>query len=152
MSDIQIEGLDRLLTKLDRISSLRVLAPPMAQSLSRLNSFMDDYPPERKRSQPFKSDKQRRFFFAALRDGRIVVPYHRTGLLGRTWQMRVQITAQQVIGVLSNDTPYGPFVQAPPPTQAAYHQGNWRTTDDAVQKLGPVIVQTFKRAIEEALR
>lgn len=31
---------------------------------------------------PFASDKQRRFFFAALRDGIIQVPYHRRGKSG----------------------------------------------------------------------
>lgn len=152
MANIEIEGLDRLLTKLDRITAIRVLAPPMVRSLARLNTYMAKYPKARQQKQPFKSDKQRRFFFAALKDGRIVVPYRRTGLLGRSWTMNVQTTAQQVIGVLNNPTPYGPFVQAPPPAQAVYHQGNWRTTDDAVTKLQAAIVRDFHRAIEEALK
>lgn len=152
MSEIQIEGLDRLLTKLDRISSVRVLYPPMVRSLAKLNSYIATYPKARPQAQPFKSDKQRRFFFAAIKDGRITVPYRRTGLLGRSWQMQAEMTPQQVVGTLSNPTPYGPFVQAPPPQQAAYHQGNWRTADDAVQKLSAAIVADFKRAVDEALR
>ena len=152
MANIEIEGLDRLLTKFDRMTALRVLAPPMVRSMAKLNAYMATYPKARPQAQPFKSDKQQRFFFAALRDGRITVPYRRTGLLGRSWQMRVETTPSQVIGILANPTPYGPFVQAPPPQQAGYHQGNWRTTDDAVQKWATGIIRDFQRAVEEALR
>lgn len=46
------------------------------------------YPPIiRGRSQPFKTDKQRRFFFWALRNGLITVPYQRTGTYGRAWRL-----------------------------------------------------------------
>ena len=43
------------------------------------------YPSPSGKAQPFMSDKQRRFFFAALRSGRIRVPYVRTGNLGAHW-------------------------------------------------------------------
>lgn len=152
VADIVIEGLDKLEAKLGRLASLSVLAPPMVRSLARLHSFMATDAPKRPQKQPFKSEKQRRWFFWALDEGMITVPYHRTGLLGRAWQMRVENTGAQMIGVLSNPTPYGPFVQAPPPRQAAYHVGNWRTTDDAVEKIGPFVIREFDRAIREALR
>jgi hypothetical protein len=35
--------------------------------------------------QPFQSDRQRRWFFAALNSGEISVPYHRTGEMKAGW-------------------------------------------------------------------
>jgi hypothetical protein len=57
--------------------------------------------------ETFKSDKQRRYFFAALRDGRIQVPYHRRGKAGgiqSTWNMegrgaKVTITNRDPVSV-----------------------------------------------------
>lgn len=152
MADILIEGLDKLEAKLGRLASVQVLAPPMVRSLARLNAFMATDAPTRTQPQPFKTAKQRRFFFWAVKHGVITVPYRRTGLLRRSWTMHIEQTASQVIGVLDNPTPYGPWVQAPPPQQAMYHQGNWRTTEDAVKRLGPAIRGEFQRAIEEALK
>lgn len=150
MADIVIEGLDKLEAKLGRLATVSFLAPLMARSLARLQAFLATYPAPRPQAQPFKSEKQRRWFFWALDEGMITVPYHRTGLLGRAWQMRVENTGAQMIGVLSNPTPYGPFVQSP--KQAAYHAGNWQTTDDAVKKLAPTIRYEFDRVIKDALR
>jgi len=152
MADILIEGLDKLEAKLGRLASVQILAPPMARSLARLNSFMATYPPARPQPQPFKTAKQRRWFFWAIKAGVITVPYRRTGQLGRSWAMRVQQTPTQIIGILDNPTPYGPWVQAPPPQQAMYHAGNWRTTEDATKKLSGAIVGDFRRAIQEALK
>lgn len=151
MADILIEGLDKLEAKLGRLASVQILAPPMARSLARLNSFMATYPPKRPQPQPFKTDKQRRWFFWAIKAGVITVPYRRTGQLGRSWAMRVQQTATQIIGILDNPTSYGPWVQAPPPQQAMYHAGNWRTTEDAVKKIGPAVVREFQRVIQTEL-
>lgn len=59
-----------------------------------------NYPDNRRVGQPFKSDKQRRWFFAALRKGQISVPYQRTGTLGRGW--RYDAGASSVV----NTVPY----------------------------------------------
>lgn len=47
------------------------------------------YPPRYQGKLPggFKSEKQRRYFFWALREGIIQVPYQRTGTYGRAWNI-----------------------------------------------------------------
>lgn len=46
------------------------------------------YPPiMRGRSQPFRTEKSRRFFFWAMREGLIQVPYQRTGTYMRAWRL-----------------------------------------------------------------
>lgn len=87
------------------------------------------YPPEPGRPQPFKTAKQRRAFFAMLRDGRIKVPYPRTMRLQNNWrQMPDRFTVQ-------NDTPYAMLVQGETKEQAGYHRTTgWFTTNRIAQE------------------
>lgn len=59
----------------------------------------------------FQSDRQRRWFFAALRSGELVIPYPRTGTLRRGWKVEPRGADDMA---LRNDTPYGRFVQNSP--------------------------------------
>ena len=128
MADIYIEGLDALEKKLGRINALNVLGPPMVRSMARLHGYMATYPPPPPASR-----------------------YRRTGLLGRSWQMRVENSGTQIVGVLGNPTPYGPFVQAAA-MQAEVHRGRWRTDEMAIEKNGKAIIADFQRSIAEALK
>ena len=81
------------------------------------------YPPPSGKKQPFKTDKSRRFFFAALEDGKIKVPYPRSGNLGGDW-----VGAPFGDGwVLTSGREYSEMVLGP--NQAAYFKGTWPTTE-----------------------
>lgn len=88
MIDVQIKiEMDKVLRALDRVDDPRMpeqMAAYVAEQvvLPRLAK----YPTRSGKSQPFVSDKQRRYFFAALRSGEIRVPYQRTHDLGSKWQ------------------------------------------------------------------
>jgi hypothetical protein len=112
---IEMQGLEQLIS---RISSLpkeakeQVVADVGAYS----EKVLEETQPNpryvtRKRAygRTFESDKQRRWFFAALREGRISVPYHRTGALGRGWKVSYQKSAGWA--TITNSVPYAPFVQ-----------------------------------------
>ena len=88
------------------------------------------YPPEPGRPQPFKTTKQRRAFFAMLRDGRIKVPYPRTNRLRNAWQ---QVNGDPF--TVSNDTRYATLVQGQKNEQARYHeQTGWFTVERIAQE------------------
>ena len=62
------------------------------------------------------SDRQRRWFFWALKEGKIEVPYKRTGTLGRSWQQRVARETDSIVGVVGSQgqiAPYNIYVQGP---------------------------------------
>src|SRR3990167_3779113 len=62
------------------------LRAAMIESLSFAQGFLANYPPRPVSFHArFVSDKQRRFFFWALREGKIQVPYRRTTTLGPGW-------------------------------------------------------------------
>lgn len=98
----------------------------------------------------FASDRQRRWFFAALRAGQITVPYQRTGILGRGW--RTEASSKDRLTIVNN-TDYTKWVQVKD-TQASIHKGRWRTVEDAIEqmpkwmdesadKLGDEIISAF---------
>lgn len=54
----------------------------------------------------FFSRKQRAYFFAALRDGRIQVPYHRRNRIGKGWNAEIH----QDYVAFGNKWPWAPYV------------------------------------------
>ncbi len=148
---IKLEGFDELEKKLGEIGSRQALRPALDRSLALVQERLATYPrpPDSgaiARMNLFVSDRQRRFFFAALRDGRIQVPYRRTGQLGRSWNSRVTGGLKGQVGTNRIGAPY---VQGP--DQAGVHQGRWETVDDVARESGPEVERIFKARIDELL-
>ena len=93
---------------------------------------VDPVPPASRRPQPFKSDKQRRFFFWALGKGIIEVPYPRTNYMVRSLSGVNSDSVRNVKpignhgyeGQFGTRTEYAPLVIGEH-TQARYHKGTW---------------------------
>jgi hypothetical protein len=88
------------------------------------------YPPHRyvtrqaAYGRTFQSDKQRRWFFAALKDGRLKIPYPRTQTLSRGWH-QVGRGAQSII---ANETPYAGLVMGDGEQSRHAALVGWNTT------------------------
>jgi hypothetical protein len=121
-------------------------------ALEHLRTKVADYPsrqssvPRSLRGKWFKSERQRRWFFAALRSGEITVPYRRTGTLGRRWMIDVRL-AEDVLGLMGNATPYAPYVQDLE-NQARIHQGNWQTVQQVVEEEQEAVVDYYAEEIK----
>jgi len=115
-----------------------------------LERNLSKYPPARRRKQPFKTAKQRRFFFAALADGRIRVPYQRTGRLGRSWRAGVTMTGGGLTLTVGNTTAYAPYVQGS--QQSGYHRGNWKTVSELSQNEERIVVSIFDKQVDQVIR
>lgn len=150
MPQITIEGVDELVEALGELEAFAVLRPPMHRGLSRLHEELATYPPQSGRPQRFRSDRQRRWFFAALNSGAISVPYRRTGTLGRSWTEEIRQTPGNLVGEVGNNVEYGPYVQGHG-TQSAYHQGNWQTDQEVADLLFPDILDDFEETIQGAM-
>jgi len=150
---IQVKGVDRLVSKFGRLATFTNLRPAMSDSLNKVWNELARYPkpPEQGAFTGFKSEKQRRWFFAALREGLIEVPYRRTGTLGRSWTMRVSSTVDGIEGRVGTNVVYAPWVQDRD-RQAVIHQGRWQTAQDVLEKLQGWIVRRFQREIDKLLR
>ena len=97
--------------------------------------------------------KQRRFFFAALRDGRIEVPYRR-GLsptserLKQRWTSKVDASGKSV--TVGNNSSYARQVYSKA-DQSWYHKGNWPTEEDIAKKATPAAVKAYTAGIKAEL-
>ena len=107
------------------------------QIAQEAQALVSPYPPVRRQRQPFVSEKQRRWFFWALANGIIEVPYRR-GLSPGSEDMinRWAITPQRPGATLSNEATYASYViGAKSDQQARYHRGNWKSTDEMVKAI-----------------
>lgn len=117
------------------------------ESLAFAQNFVAKYPPRSSsKRMVFKSDKQRRWFFWALRSGQIDVPYRRTGTLGKSWTTDVRVTSENIRGVLGNVRPYAPYVQDEE-RQAQMHKGHWPTVQMLLRAPAARMQKYFEQAI-----
>ena len=154
---IKIEGLDAIVKKIDSLGRAGVMKTPMRQSVSYIHRTIKKYPAGSKahRPQPFKSDKSRRWFFWALREGKIEVPYRRGQSPGsedlqQSWTTTVSADGRR--GEVGTNTRYARLVQDAS-RQTGYHKTTgWRTIQDVAKKEAPKIVAFFKAAYDKAVK
>lgn len=121
-----------------------------------VKSYISTYPRQRRGPQPFKTPKQRRFFFWAVRHKVIQVPYFR-GLnpkskkLGQSWTLKMRNNDREA--VIGSNVSYGPWVQDEK-KQSKYHKkSGWPTTQgvhgEKFEEVRDIILQEIRRHLEE---
>lgn len=149
---IEIVGLRELMADVDRLAAGVALRDTMETAVEMVRTQIAVYPaPPSGYRMVWKSEKQRRWFFAALREGRIQVPYRRTGTLGRRWTTNITGSGSaEIRGEIGNATEYGPWVQAAE-SQAAIHQGRWRTDVQVAEMMAGPIQALFEARLQAAM-
>lgn len=149
----EVKGLDQVFKRLDRLAAHDVLRTPMEASMISLFNFMAEEtpgPPHRPYPKMLRTARQRRYFFWALAQGIIKVPYVRSGKMQQSWTWDVSTSADGVHGKVGTNYKSAPYVQSKQ-LQARIHQGNWQTDEDAIREKKDEIVQRFRTAVREAL-
>ena len=144
--------INRVFQRLDRMAALDALRRPMEESLLVLQDDLTDYPgpPQRPYPKMLRTAKQRRYFFWALKQGIISVPYVRTGKLGQSWTWKITETGSGLRGVIGTNMKYVKWVQVES-SQAMIHRGNWLTDTRVVERRRAEIGRRFAAAIRKAL-
>lgn len=152
MPELEIEGLDALYAKLDRLAAMRRVSGALLAGGAMIKSAMQLYPAQvaltRKSvyGRSFVSDRQRRFFFYALKKGILHSPYRRTNVLGNKWTVEAQDGGLTV--EVGNNTPYGPYVQSAR-LQTKYHKAaGWQTDAAVLERQAPAVVGLVRDAIQ----
>jgi len=146
----------RLRDKLNFVERKQVLWQTVRQTAEFIaKKLRDEQPPYKyvSRQQAFGvtffSDRQRRYFFWALREGIINVPYRRTGALAAGWKVDVSGTQATV----TNAVPSAPYVQSRPRQSRMMTMIGWPTVEDYVDKyegeIGRIAFGIVQQAIEE---
>lgn len=148
---VRLEGAEALVKKIVTLKQLRELQGALKAAAAHIRTQLMRYPTQQRgRPQPFVSDRQRRYFFWALREGKIDVPYRRGQSPGsQNLKQRWSITAEGPAAVaLVNNTKYGPYVQGAG-TQTRYHQaGGWPTVGQVLEQEGPRVAELLRAELE----
>ena len=108
------------------------------------------YPPQQYVSrkaaygQTFFSDRQRRWFFAALRSGDLQIPGKRTQTLAQGWK--------RLDDLVYNEVEYAKFVMGEDEQSRHEAMVGWLTTDQVVQQRATRIVEIGQAAAKKAIR
>lgn len=144
---IKIEGYEQITAKIKTIADLKRIQAPLRTAALHLIGKLQEYPPQRHGRQPFKTQKQRRYFFWALKNNKIEVPYKRGSSPGsRNLKQRWRVVNESPLSVAAvNETTYGPYVQAKA-LQSVYHRQSGWPTDESVAQSETQTVQRFLAA------
>lgn len=151
---VKMEGLDELVRLLGAERARKAVREAVRAGTIAVHKRLPPYPPQAHRPMEWKSDRQRRWFFWALRTGRIKVPYRRTGTLGRFFATRVLETgSKRIVGEIGTHIRYAPWVVSEETwrgigPQARIHRGVWWTLQDVARRN----LDAFKRAAKAVLK
>jgi len=138
MTELKSEGFEALYKALEELGDEQstVLQAGMDAALFYLDGRLPPYPAgnapplpriyrRNGRLSKFKTAKQQRYFFWALRTGAITVPYTRTGTLQRRITTRSEVEGDTVTGYIGTDVPYAEYVIGDDSQQAPIHKNRW---------------------------
>lgn len=158
--DIRLDGKELALAKLAALGRLDEVKAGLMAAGIYLQKRLATYPPTKRLTresvygQTFQTDRQRRGYFAKLRDGEIQVPYHRgespgSQRLKASWTQRTTNGGMTVI--LGNDTTYGPLLMEGR-TQSLFMQRlGWKTTDEIVDAERDEVLRIIGDVIDDSL-
>lgn len=137
----RIEGMEELIGKISNIQQLKGFKAILLAAGTTLKGKLSVYPPQKKLTRtevygtPFKSDKQRKYFFYALAHGLISVPYSRgadakSERFKASWAVQAQNDGLRV--VVGNDTTYGPYLMDPRKQSKFADAIGWPTTKEVM--------------------
>lgn len=135
---IEVRGLREVQQKLSGLMSRDVLLEAQREAAKFLQGKLQKYPPQtyvsRKQAygKTWFSDRQRRWFFAALRAGEIDVPYRRTRHLRNAWE--IMSVGNDV--VLVNDMEYAPYVHQQATQSRMLRLRDWPTVEGVGHQWG----------------
>jgi hypothetical protein len=146
----------RRVVQLDRV--VPQLTAAMEDFAAAVHNELATYPPRKhvsiEEAGGWASDKQRRWFFWALKHNIIEVPYKRTGTLGRSWQHKVAKETDAVIGVVGSQgqiAPYNIYVQGEQQTPMMVLIG-WKRPIDIYKPHWRKLIRQAEKIVSQAAR
>lgn len=153
---IQIQGLERLNKKLDRLEDMqRVMHDPMEAAVVLVHDYIAVAPRKKKGAfTAMATPGQRRYYWWAVKEGiidhREGVGYVRSNLTVKGWYHKVTRISNGLRGEVGTVNKGTPYVQGP--EQQPFHAASgWRTDSEAIEKNRGKINALFAKAIDKEL-
>ena len=156
---LTVPDLDHLLAAMARLMQPDIFKAVMEAGGLMLAGKFKKYPAANRLTRtavygaPFSSERQRRWFFAALRDGSLIVPYYRgqnpkSENFQQSWVVEVKSETQAVVG---SQTSYGPLVMGTEKQTLYAKEVGWRTIDVIVNESGNDVQQAMQGALDKVV-
>ena len=151
---IEVSGIDAVRRTMERINKPRIVGEVTKAVGDYLRGKLQRYPPyiyvsrQQAYGKPFFSERQRRWFFAALRDGRLTIPYQRTGALRRGWQL---LASGENDYLLLNEVLYARYVQNSPQARMMTLR-QWRSVQRIIYEDARGIGTVAREALNQAVK
>jgi hypothetical protein len=152
---LKIDGIDRVIRKLDNVSAFQRWANrPMTQTVALLQDTLAKYPAKAQGAfSAMATPRQKRAYWARVKSGAITHGpggYRRTGTLGRKWTTKTEPTASGVKGTVGNNAPGAQFVQGD--RQQPFHRASgFVTTRQARRDNEGKIQLVWRQAVRQVL-
>jgi hypothetical protein len=150
MSETRI-NLDGATRKLAQAVDRQTLNDALMKGAVYLRGVLSTYPPRvhlTRRSvygQAFQSDRQRKWFFWALRTGVIKVPYVRTRNLGHRWAVASEAYNQVRIG---NNAPGAQYVMDADKQSKFMSASGWPTVQAVAKRERAKVIEIIERELK----
>ena len=148
---IELNDVDHLGPKLKRFINLQAYRHGMTAAAEHVKGQIQTYPRVRRGPQPFKTDKQRRGFFAKLKAGVIDVPYRRgispgSQRLDTKWFVSM---LSDLRASIVNTASYARLVHDRT-QQSRYHQETgWKTAQEVAED--PAVLSAIERIMQKVI-
>lgn len=154
--EIKVLGIEETLQRLRSLTDMRAVNAMLLSAALYLKSKVAQYPPRKRLKrravygQTFQSVRQRKWFFAALSNGDIEVPYRR-GLspgsesLGRKWTVYSLSPFTVVVG---NNVSYARYVQDQEMQSRYMREVGWQTVQQVVEAEHERITEWLQQEFE----
>src|SRR3990167_5853255 len=148
---IEIEGVEKLNGKLKRLINLQAYRHGLQAAALHVKGQAASYPHVSRRPQPFKTDKQRRGFFARLKAGLIDVPYRR-GISPNSQRLDTKWFVSMLSDLrasIVNSATYARLVHDRT-QQSRYHQETgWKTAQEVAED--PAVLSAIERIMQKVI-
>ena len=155
---IEIKGLGNLEKKINSLAQMKAVKAALQNAGTHVKGEMARYPQRKhitiQQVGGWASEKQRRWFFAALRSGEIDVPYRRgqspgTEDLGQRWTVTTKDGGLTV--VVGNNASYALYVQGDDKQSQMMKLIGWKTDKQVVEKEKDKMTGYLEKAIKKIL-
>ena len=151
---IEIQGLEEI-----QRAMIKLAPEAIDEGVDEANKYalnvLRTYPPKKYVSRrqaygvTFFSDRQRRYFFAALGRGEIQVPYRRTQQLSKGWK----VVGQGKSSFIANETPYASLVMGGPGEQSRHPAAiGWKSAENVIKERAAQLVEKFNVGVKRAIK
>jgi len=157
----RIEGMEELLRKVNLLEELQPVTGAILSAgndiiLKRVAVYPADSRPSRYEvyGSPFKSEKQRRYFFWALGEKKIEVPYRRgespgSQVFAKRWTVMASNSGMTV--TVGNNAKYGPLLMDEENQSRYAARVGWETVQDIAEEEMPVVIELVQGEIDKLL-